>query len=361
VKQNFIVNKERPDYAALAADAIIGLLQEEYAVVWPEVEAKLSERPHPLLPGGINPHLLTNARRRLIQSKLIEEFSEVTKGGARIGVLGLVNRRRQKTNFEKTAARKRALHARYRGWALGSSRGPNMIGAAGERVTQASLRAAAENMMNAGYVLLRPEAGNINSLLGAPVSGGALDNAAHLTVLDQDSFPVVLTIPIEVKNLRGWLYPGADEIYQLIDKAVRLQQMHLSRAFVPVLVCRKAHYTTFLMARDLGFFVFQTKEQPILPHSTVSAEAIAEVRDELGYNLVQTEGAMPLITDAFRNVIPSKGREFAQRWAQVAAALATIPDVLTVLRNSQTKIADRNAALDTFHTTVMTVNDDSPF
>ena len=37
----------------------------KHAAVWLEVEAKLAERPHALLPKGINPHHLNNARRRL--------------------------------------------------------------------------------------------------------------------------------------------------------------------------------------------------------------------------------------------------------------------------------------------------------
>lgn len=68
MKPNFIVNREPRDYATIAADAILDLLQREHAAVWPEIEAKLAERPHPLLPHGINPHHLTNARRRLIGS-----------------------------------------------------------------------------------------------------------------------------------------------------------------------------------------------------------------------------------------------------------------------------------------------------
>ncbi len=32
-----------------------------------------------------------------------------------------------------------------------------------------------------------------------------------------------MTVPIEVKNIRHWIYPGAWELHQLLDKAARLQ------------------------------------------------------------------------------------------------------------------------------------------
>ena len=110
----------------------------------------------PLLSQGINPHLLTNARRRLLSAQIIDEVSVSTRGGARISVYGLVRRRRMTSYYDTAAGRKRLLHARYRGWATGTSRGPNMIGAAGERVTQASMQAAAAQVRGAGYLLLRP-------------------------------------------------------------------------------------------------------------------------------------------------------------------------------------------------------------
>ena len=168
--------------------------------------------------------------------------------------------------------------------------------------------------------------------------------------------PVTVTVLVEVKNLRGWLYPGAHEIYQLLEKAVRLQNLHPGRLIVPVLICRRSHYTTFLMAKDLGFFVVQTKEQPILEHSTVSADAVAEVRDELGYSLIQGEEPLALIVNAFRDVIPANARLFAERWANVATALAEHHDTLAKLRNSQISPTDRGLALDIFHTAVKTVS-----
>ena len=197
--------------------------------------------------------------------------------------------------------------------------------------------------------------GQANTLFNEPVPGGALDNAAFLTIVGPDGQPTTLTVVVEVKNVRGHLYPRADELYQLLDKAVRLQMARPGMPFVPVLVCRRAHNNTFQMAKDLGFFVVETRDQPILPHSTVTADAVAEVRDELGYSLVQTEDALPLITNAFREVLPKFGRTSAARWAPVAAALAEIPDTLRRLRDDKLRPKERDEEMDTFHKAIMQV------
>jgi len=63
-------------------------------------------------------------------------------------------------------------------------------------------------------------------------------------------------VPIEVKNVRHWLYPIHDEIYQLLHKAAGLANACPEHPVVPILICRKAHYRTLQLARDLGFLVF---------------------------------------------------------------------------------------------------------
>ncbi len=46
---------EKVEYADLAYASIIDLIDREHAVVWHEVEARLSERPIPGAAKGINP------------------------------------------------------------------------------------------------------------------------------------------------------------------------------------------------------------------------------------------------------------------------------------------------------------------
>jgi hypothetical protein len=135
LKRNSSVN-----WAELAYAAIAKLLSDQHAAVWPEIEAKLADRPQPEIDRGIDPHHLTTARRRLIRENRIEEVKVPTRGGREISVYGLTRRGRTETVFRRAAARKRLLETRYLSWTAGSrAEGkPNLIGEGGERVAHAS-------------------------------------------------------------------------------------------------------------------------------------------------------------------------------------------------------------------------------
>lgn len=309
----------RPEeYNRLAREAILGLLDQEHAAVWLEIEAKLADRPHPQVRHGLNPHHLVNAKNELLRGKLIEQIPRVTKGGGTVSVFALTNRYRRKTAFERAAERKSLLQARYLGWTIASAHGPNMIGDAGERVVHASLSTAAGH----GYLLLKQGRRDVAQLFGQPVPGGSLDDAANLVVYD-DQYPVPITVLIEVKNIRHWIYPDSAEIYQLLDKAARLQQAHPNQLFVPVLVCRKVHYLTFRLAKSLGFiiFYFGNNIQPILPHSEVIPAHLQEVVEELDYQLIQTDGPLDSLSTQFNDTLPKDALAISKRWEIAGASL----------------------------------------
>lgn len=147
---------------------------------------------------------------------------------------------------------------------------------------------------------------------------------------------------IEVKNVRHWIYPSHDELYQLLDKAARLQIKFPDQYFLPVLVCRRAHYLTFRLAKALGFIVFYMPIQPILPHSEILATAVQEVRDGLGYNLEQTESAHPYLVRAFQSTLPKQALEISQNWAANAETVANFAASLrdsTIPRSTRLKFA----------------------
>lgn len=305
---------------------------------------------------GIDPHHLSKARQTLLGEGIIEEIPALTRGGATISVLALVNRHLKKTSFEEAAGRKRLLQARYLGWATGRGRRPNLIGEAGERVAHASLIQAAG--AGAGYNLLKKTAtGQVATLLGQPVPGGPLDNAAFLAIAHNDQ-PMAVSILIEVKNVRHWIYPTSAEVFQLLDKAARLQHAHPTQLFVPVLVCRRGHYTLFRMAKDLGFIAFYTIVQPMLNHSTVEADAVAEVRDELGYmlELVQADEvqAHDFVTNGFTSVLPGSAARIAFRWQQTAP---TLTPFYQDLRASALTPSQRSARMDLLRAAAMRVPD----
>lgn len=142
-------------------------------------------------PLGINPHHLTSGRRELTRDGPIEEVTEPGRDRTPIPVIGLADRRRGRTAFERAAARKRLLQARYHGRAGNSAYAPNMIADAGERVAHASLRQAAAEA--GGYLLARRKGDKYGKLLGTQVPGGPLGDAAYLATLDRDNRPVAIT------------------------------------------------------------------------------------------------------------------------------------------------------------------------
>jgi hypothetical protein len=308
---------EPEDYVRLGKRAITELLAAEHAAAWREIEAKIADTPWPGIGTHIDPHHLGTARYQLLREGAIADTAPAaTRGGRATSVVYPTDIRLRITATNRAVQRKRLLLGRYLGWAQGTLARPGIIGPAAERVAQASLRAVAPY----GYVLVPPTGGNAKSFLGDPVPIGPLDAAAICTPYDAaaDVAGDPIAAPIEVKNLREWLYPWSQELYQLLDKAARIQHAHPDRQMVPVLICRKAHLTTFRMARDLGFFVIDTGRQFIA--ESVDEDKLQEVRIELGFtDLVATEDADRLITNRFINIYPAHAQAgAAERWANTA-------------------------------------------
>ena len=326
-------------YDDLAYNAIRDLIHQEHAAVWHEVEAKLAEHHQPGAPRGINPHHLTNGRRRLIAEGLIKEVADTTYGNRVVSVLVPCDQRGRRDAIRTAMRHKRALEGRYLSWSQESERHPNLIGDGGERVVHASLRQTV-----AGYGLINPDRGEVDFLFDANVPGGPLDNAAHIA-LDAGDHLVAVTVLVEVKNLRGWIYPNTDGLYQLLYKAAALQAANPRRCLLPVLVARRVHYLAFRMAKHLGFHLiqFDAGVQPILPHWTVKEEDVHEIRDELGYVLMLTDQAMPGVRAQFDRTIPKVGVAASRRWAQVAPAL--VPH-FGLLRQTTLSAPERHAELD---------------
>jgi hypothetical protein len=305
------------DYQALAVRAIRGILEQEHAVVWNEVEARASERSWADLPSRIDPHHLTNARRAMTNEDELLSTAEPTKGGRIIEVHYLADA--GKRTVQDAASRKRLLQARFLGWAKGTKRHPRgLVGGAGEAVTAASMRAAA----SVGYQLLPQKGGEVAEVFGKRVIGGPLDNGAHLIVMEGDLPTGVVTVLVEVKNVREWLYPIAVENYQLLYKAAQMQVDNPTRSIVPVLVCRRGHKTLFRMAKSFGFYVIDSHRQFLTPSADINDDHLREVQRELAYSdLVKTDSEDDLITKHFRSYLPREARAFAERWAATAPAL----------------------------------------
>jgi hypothetical protein len=308
------------DYTGLGEQAILELLAEEHAAVWHEVEAKIADQRWSTLPVPIDPHHLTQARHRLIARNLIDQTTQRTRGGRLIPVIVPHDQTNRTRVITDAAARKRLLQTRFLTWASGSaSSGAGVIGPAGEHVVHQALVVSSPY----GYRLINPERGDVRTLLGAPIPGGPLDNGAFLTTVDAQALSPTgqYVVVVEVKNVRSWIYPSTQELHQLLDKAARLQAAHPSRRFIPVLVCRRAHYLTNQMAEYLGFYVISTKRQYVPP--ALDGRELAEVRSELGYDLEPyPTDPPPALVKHFTTTLQAVVARTASRWKPSAIHLA---------------------------------------
>lgn len=308
-----MVSLTRDQWVALGREIIEEVLDTHIAAPLVEIEARVCAKPWRDNPRPIDPHLLTVARRELLDAGRITETTASTRGGGDVTIFHQPIVRGRGRLIADTAARKRLLIARWKSWARGSQHMPNLIGTGGETVVHNSLRAAAPH----GYALIQPTSGEVSSLFGVPVPGGPLDNGAWLITVDprtQAPSSAVL-VPIEVKNVRHWLYPNHWETYQLLHKAAGLANASPEYPVLPILICRKAHYRTMQLAKDLGFLIFQTHDQYVLPSERIRADRFEEVRTELGFDdLVLTDSPNSALVTWLSGAVHREARRSADRW-----------------------------------------------
>lgn len=332
----------RDEDLAEARRSLLELIDAEHALTWSEAEAKLTTESRPL-DDAHYPHILTAARHQLTAENKITSTRVTTRGGQFIDTLSLTNTAGRTTKIKNAAARKRLLSARYLGWASGSATYPHgLIGPAGElAVRQAIIESGALNQLN-------PRAGEVRKALGTELAG-PLDSGGFLTALDDRGIPTgVVYVPIEVKNLRDWLYPASAEVYQLLHKAALLQIGAPDTPIMPVLICRRIHHTLIFLADRLGFKVFATQQQYI--RSVVSDDELAEVRTELGFlDLIKIDDAPTIepLRRFFRVSLAKKAPQFATKWRE-AVLTHGLDEYFRELRALDLRYGDRADAMTRF-------------
>jgi hypothetical protein len=307
------------EYARMGQSALLDLLRQEHAVLWSEAQAKISDTRWTSLPTRIDPHHLSTARLQLLRSKRITIVVASTRGGHQVPVMHLADTRGVATRVATAAARKRALMATLNSWVSprpGYRLG--LIGEAGERVARESLRAAAPH----GWRVERPDGGEVHTLLGHPVEGGPLDSAGWVTVVNLVGQPVDSVLcPIEVKNIRHWIYPNAPELFQLLYKAAHLQARHEDVKVCPVLITRRKSYSANAMSRELGFRILDVGKQFVLPVAHVDPAALERIQNELGFaDLTPQDTADPGLTRALEQV-PKTALQNAANWRSFGPGL----------------------------------------
>lgn len=307
------------DYVERAAAAIERTLDEHHAVVHPELEARIAEGEYSDSKNNINPHHITTALRDLGSAGRIIWDRTAARGGQVIATIQPADQRRRTTKIDVAAARKRLLIARYNGWAQGSRRHPRgLVGPAGETAARAAI------LRSGSLQPAHPEAGEVSNLLGVSLPG-AVDSAGFMVPFTGGLPGTPVTVLVEVKNIRSWIYPTAGELYQVLHKASALQIARPDQQIVPILVCRKAHPTTFYMASQLGFVVIDMGRQFVA--ETVGDGELLEVRNELHFHdLSHLDGPSVRVRDRFQKVLPQHCVKFASTWRSTCE----VPEFVTL-------------------------------
>jgi hypothetical protein len=337
------VQRTVEQWREVAIECLRDFLSVERAFIVPELEAKLADQRWRGYP-SINPHHLTTARLVLQRSQEISSQREQTRGGGWITTYTSTSRVK---DASRRAARKRLLYSRFLGWTrVSSDWNPAPIPAALERVVHSSLTAAAPH----GYRLLNPAGGEVRTIFNQRVPGGPVDNAAFHTALSDAGLPGATTlVPIEAKNIRQWVYPRTQELYQLLDKSSSLHQLHPEVAITPVFVCRRLQVTTAWMAQQMGFHVIETKTQYVRPvvaeKDDDARRKFEEVNQELGFNLTTHEDEVAPMISQFADTLPRRMGNASERWRTVAAH-PRVPDLLAQLRDDEIPDDSRHGYLE---------------
>ena len=132
-----------------------------------------------------------------------------------------------------------------------------------------------------------------------------------------------------MKNIRGWIYPQSIELCQVLYKACFLQRARPHQPIVPMLICRRAHVTTFWMAKQLGFVVVDMRRQFV---GEVDEADVAEVRNELHFqDLVRGSERSIRVQDRLRKTLPTICTDVATVWHQTCMS-ASYTDLFERLR-----------------------------
>jgi hypothetical protein len=297
-------------------------------VVWPEVIAALSEGPWlrqnlpELRANRLDPHILAQARTILLESgSLVEDRATLNSREVTAYLDGAGLAQRRTTAIRETARAKRRLYRSYLGWTANSG----LCGHAAEAVVGATL-----DQLAGSVVWLPPDMqlGQVRRLRGRPLAGGPLDAAGFIPFDPVDPPAGMASFAVEVKNIRGWLYPWSHEVWDLIAKLGDFPDV------VPILIARRIHVTTFRMFKDIGAIGFDARRQWFRRRAgdhSIDPVTFERVREAFGFHdaelLDATAPPHPPLRTFFETrlqAVPegqssSLIERASQRWHQVAA------------------------------------------
>jgi hypothetical protein len=277
------------EWHELGRQAILDLLNDRIYSPWGEVEARISDRRWKGFP-PIQPLQLGGARRTLEEEGLI--LPDVSAQNPPVVGVRIPFPEGRKREFERLRGRRRKAYRKYLGWAGDQS----LCGKHAERVVLDSLHDAASA---AGLFVPPQTVGRIEEVRGIRPRG-PLDALAYILDLPDAQDPPVPLV-IEVKNIRGWVYPYTQELWELLVKAAEIAQ---TTEVMPILTCVRTAYQTGQMARDTGFLAMQLWDQLFSP--SIPSDEFQQVKDEFALPIMQHEGSHPNVKSFPTKVLRSR-------------------------------------------------------
>jgi hypothetical protein len=282
--------RSQQEWEELGRVAILDLLGDRRVAPWAEIEARIGAGWKEFPP--VQPVQLSGARRALRDEGAIEE--DRSEQQPPVLTLRLPIREGSKREIERIRGRKRKLYRKYLSW----TGDHDLCGKQGERVLLKTLEAAASE----GGLWVPPQTvGEIREVQGIAIERGPLDALAYILDLETQPIRVELPMVVEVKNIGRWIYPEATELWELLVKAAQLAS---AAEVLPVLACMRSAYQTFQMAKDLGFFAAEFRNQIFSPR--ISESEFDTVVEEFGLQIERSDGPVPSVETFIRRTLRTR-------------------------------------------------------
>jgi hypothetical protein len=239
------------------------------------MEARLSDFGSNLNP-RVDPHHLTTARKMLNLQVVSHKH---------VPLYSLPNISPSSVN--NIIARKELLHQAFLNFTK-----DHLCGDVAERIVFTSMTKAL-NLSIEPHTL-----GNVSQIDNLTTTN-PLDTYARVIFTHNTAQRQVITIGIEIKNIREWIYPESVEIWKALKACIDLD-------CIPVIISRAFHYTAFTFFRDIGAFGHKTKHQYF--SSTLWKDPLfTSLQKELYFRDMvrwKEDKPDPMVTSFFRDLLP---------------------------------------------------------
>ncbi len=182
--------------------------------------------------------------------------------------------------------------------------------------------------------------GNVYQI-GSLTTTNPLDTYAYVILTDSNGQRRVVTLGIEVKNIREWIYPESVEIWKTLKSCIDLE-------CIPIIISRAIHYTAFTFFQDIGALGYKTNHQYF--SSTLWGHPLyTPLKNELYFHdmiLWKEDKPDPMVTSFFSDVLPERISQTTRNFEtnkQLIAKYAQGP-----LHDENTIITDRSDLMSQF-------------